>query len=545
MGAGQLLPQQPEGEWNYAIDPELTPQTVDWKTWLGPAPKREFSAERFFRWRKYWDYGTGIIGDLWPHRLHPLMLAMNITEFPKSVSCIGADMCQADSRPGPDGRPFGAPRDVPDTTMMMVEFPSGVSIVLAGSTVNERGFEDVVRGTKANLTMGGNRLQVVPERPFVDQIDARDETPADAGETHVKHMRNFLDCLRTTPRRAAARISASACGQSCRWRRRHSGAAPRAVRRAQTRVVVWRLPATTARSPRHRRDSHAVRALPLPDGGRARESDRRGRSPDRAARGPPGPLQSVSDVASINAAASLQAVKMAPSLFLLQHGRTVGGRGQRLRHHRRAAGRLWKGASAVPCASAVEDARCRVGWQHLILDADDSTIRFARPGMAIDLGAAGKGYAVDRAIAVLQSHGVAGALLHGGTSSVHALGAPRGGEAWRVGWPEGTGGNVFELRDGALSVSAVHGRMFSSGGRDYGHVIDTRTGWPTGDSLSAVVTGPASFECDALSTALLVLGGDWLPALRARFPGYDGRVNPTSTIPCAGLRDRSGRHSGE
>jgi hypothetical protein len=85
---------------------------------------------------------------------------------------------------------------VPDTTIMMVEFPSGVSIVLAGSTVNERGLEDVIRGTKANLTMGGNRLQVAPERPFVDQIDARDETPADAGETHVKHMRNFLESLR-------------------------------------------------------------------------------------------------------------------------------------------------------------------------------------------------------------------------------------------------------------------------------------------------------------------------------------------------------------
>ena len=193
---GSYCRNNPKGEWNYPIEPELTPQTLDWKTWLGPAPKRDFSAERFFRWRKYWDYGTGIIGDLWPHRLHPLMLAMNITEFPKSVSCIGADMCHADSRTGTNGEPLGATRDVPDTTMMIVEFPSGVSIVLAGSTVNERGFEDVVRFAKANLTMGGNRLMVVPERPFADEIDARDETPPDAGETHVKHMRNFLESVR-------------------------------------------------------------------------------------------------------------------------------------------------------------------------------------------------------------------------------------------------------------------------------------------------------------------------------------------------------------
>ena len=194
---GSYCRNNPKGEWNYPIDAEATAQTVDWKTWLGSAPKRDWSPERFFRWRKYWDYGTGIIGDLWPHRLHPLMLAMNLNEFPKSVTCIGSDMCHADAQFGPDGAAFGERRDVPDTTMMMVEFPSGVSIVLAGSTVNERGLEDVIRGTKANLTMGGNRLQVVPERPYVDEVEGRDETPPDAGETHVKHMRNFLQSIRT------------------------------------------------------------------------------------------------------------------------------------------------------------------------------------------------------------------------------------------------------------------------------------------------------------------------------------------------------------
>lgn len=193
---GSYCRNNPKGEWNYKLEPELTEQTVDWKTWVGPAPKRPFSAERFFRWRKYWDYGTGIIGDLWPHRLHPLMLALNLNEFPRSVSCMGSDLCGADRAVGSDGKPNGEPRDVADTTLMMVDFPCGAMIVLAGATSNERGFEDVIRGSKANLTMGGNRLQVVPERPYVDEIDARDETPADAGETHVKHMRNFLESIR-------------------------------------------------------------------------------------------------------------------------------------------------------------------------------------------------------------------------------------------------------------------------------------------------------------------------------------------------------------
>jgi predicted dehydrogenase len=193
---GSYCRNNPKGEWNYTLEQEATEQTVDWKTWLGPARKRPWSAERFFRWRKYWDYGTGVIGDLWPHRLHPLMLAMGLHEFPKSVTCMGGDLCGTDRTPGPDGRPSGEPREVADTTLMMVDFPCGAVVVLAGSTVNERGIEDVIRGSKANLTMGGGRLQVVPERPFVDEIDARDETPPDAGETHVKHMRNFLESIR-------------------------------------------------------------------------------------------------------------------------------------------------------------------------------------------------------------------------------------------------------------------------------------------------------------------------------------------------------------
>jgi predicted dehydrogenase len=177
------------GEWNYDLEPEATEQNIDWRMWLGSAKKRPFSAERYFRWRKYWDYGTGIIGDLWPHRLHPLMLAMGLNEYPKSVSCVGGILCDTD-------KGHGEPRDVADTTMAMVEFPSGTQIFLAGATTNERGVEDVIRGQKANLLLGGLKVQIQPERPFVDEIEAKDETPPDSGETHAKHQKNLIDALR-------------------------------------------------------------------------------------------------------------------------------------------------------------------------------------------------------------------------------------------------------------------------------------------------------------------------------------------------------------
>lgn len=187
---GSYCRNNPKGEWNYKIEPEATEQSIDWKMWLGPAQKRPFSAERFYRWRKYWDYGNGIIGDLWPHRLHPLMLATAINEFPRAVTCIGGILCNTD-------KDNGEPREVADTTMMTAKFPCGAMIFLAGSTVNERGMEDTIRGQKADLLFGGGKVQLQPERPFVEEIEARDDTPPDSGESHLRHQKNFIDALRS------------------------------------------------------------------------------------------------------------------------------------------------------------------------------------------------------------------------------------------------------------------------------------------------------------------------------------------------------------
>jgi thiamine biosynthesis lipoprotein len=178
---------------------------------------------------------------------------------------------------------------------------------------------------------------------------------------------------------------------------------------------------------------------------------------------------------------------------------------------------------ARPDAATWDAARQAVGVEHLRLDPARRTVSFARRGMAIDLGAAGKGYAIDAAIEVLRAHGVARALIHGGTSSVHGLGLSPDGDGWRVGWnAPGAAVRQFELRDGALSVSAAHGKAFTMDGRQFGHVMDPRRGRPATAALASVVTGPRSFECDALSTALLVHGASWLCALSAEFPGYDG-----------------------
>src|SRR5687768_11753829 len=85
------------GEWNYAIDPDATEKTLDWKAFLGPAPKRAFDPERYFRWRKYWDYSGGIATDLFYHSVSPLLVAIG-GEFPLRVNSSGASTCRRTAR---------------------------------------------------------------------------------------------------------------------------------------------------------------------------------------------------------------------------------------------------------------------------------------------------------------------------------------------------------------------------------------------------------------------------------------------------------------
>jgi thiamine biosynthesis lipoprotein len=164
-------------------------------------------------------------------------------------------------------------------------------------------------------------------------------------------------------------------------------------------------------------------------------------------------------------------------------------------------------------------------------------VTFNHPGVELDLGALGKGHALDRALDLLTEAGVPHALLHGGTSSILTRGLAPDGRAWRVGLPSpqdsepATTGSValsgvssvthsVELHDESLSVSAVWGKSFTEGGQELGHVLDPRTGEPVRRARCAAVVGPEAAVSDALSTALLVLGPEGRPLIEANNPGY-------------------------
>jgi len=235
-----------------------------------------------------------------------------------------------------------------------------------------------------------------------------------------------------------------------------------------------------------------------------------------------------SDISWINAHAGLRAVKVEPRTFTLLQ-RCVELSEETDGAFDITVGPLlqaWKVVGAAgkgPSPELIADARTRVGYRHLLLDPRASTVRFRRSGMAIDLGAAARGYALDAAIAVLRAHGVQAALLRGGSRSVRAIGEPPGG-SWTIRWePRDRKPELFVLRDLGLSLSDADAAVSTADRRRDSRVFDPMIGLPVPDAHAAV-TGPCSLECEALSTALLVLDADWVVNLKPRFPGYSAAV---------------------
>jgi thiamine biosynthesis lipoprotein len=241
--------------------------------------------------------------------------------------------------------------------------------------------------------------------------------------------------------------------------------------------------------------------------------------------------RNTSEIAHLNARASREAVRVSPEVFRLLE------KAQRLSADTGGAFditiaplvRCWGfmgNTGSMPAPEAVAEARAYVGMHLVHLNAGDYTVRFAREGVMLDLGAIGKGHAVECAAGLLRDAGVTSAILHGGTSTVVAIGRPPEIDAWNVAikQPAEDSGTappllaVVPLKDEAMSVSAVWGRSFQSEGKSFGHVIDPRSGEPTTAAVLSAVILPSATETDALSTALLTLGDVGLASINRLRP---------------------------
>ena len=152
--------------YNYVIDESASPDNLDWEAFLGNAPKRPFSKDRFFRWRRYRDYSGGIATDLYYHHVTPLIHVLG-REFPVRAVSAGGN--------------YVTPKtvmEVPDTFVIALDFPSKHTLVCSGSLQNSVEVPIVVRGNEANIHFEGSHLRpdafrLVPEEPYIDGFKER------------------------------------------------------------------------------------------------------------------------------------------------------------------------------------------------------------------------------------------------------------------------------------------------------------------------------------------------------------------------------------
>jgi predicted dehydrogenase len=204
MSQGSYHRNSFEGEWNWTIDKAAGPNGkgddyINWDMFLGHqfklAPKRPYDADRYFRFRKYWDYSGGIATDLFYHVVAPLNICWDEPQFPSKVMATGGIYVYKDER------------EVPDTFHLMAEFPKGHSLVLSSSMANDTHIPGLIRGHEGTI-------MIVPGGQFEGRVDYITVTPQVLAKPKFKekygsiemmiecepresHMENFLRCVKT------------------------------------------------------------------------------------------------------------------------------------------------------------------------------------------------------------------------------------------------------------------------------------------------------------------------------------------------------------
>lgn len=173
-----------DGEWlYYGLDDRWKPgENLDWERWCGPLGPREWSPEIYARWRRYKDFSTGIIGDLLVHVLTPLVMAVD-QGWPTRVVAAG-------------GHYVDKAMENHDQVNLTVEFEKGHTMMIVGSTCNEKGLETMVRGHQANLYLAGKDVVLRPERHWVDDIEEQTFSCPSIHDQDELRL-NWMKCMRT------------------------------------------------------------------------------------------------------------------------------------------------------------------------------------------------------------------------------------------------------------------------------------------------------------------------------------------------------------
>ena len=153
------------------------------KAFLGPAPKRPFEPDRFFAWRRYWDYSGGIAADLFVHRVTRMIKSLGLT-FPDKLVASGGKFEFRDSK-----------AEIPDTLNILLDYPEGLTVQLISSLANDSPVDHMIRGHKATLKFNREGFVIEPQRPFAKDAKAITHKKTGAEELDLHH-RNLCNAIR-------------------------------------------------------------------------------------------------------------------------------------------------------------------------------------------------------------------------------------------------------------------------------------------------------------------------------------------------------------
>ena len=250
-----------------------------------------------------------------------------------------------------------------------------------------------------------------------------------------------------------------------------------------------------------------------------------------------------SEWSHVNREAAQRPVRVSPELFglleaCLQYSSRSGGAFDITVGPLVRVWGFYQGSGRLPHRAEIRTAMTQVGYKNVILDRDNTTVRFATAGMELDPGGIGKGYAVERVVDVLKDAGIRSAMVSAGGSTIYGLGAPPGDPGWRVQirHPKQKDKTVSELtlHNLSMSTSGTSEKFFLSGGKLYSHIFDPRTGYPATGMLSVSVTAPKAIDSEAFTKPVFILGRSWAARNLPR-PLRAFLCEDKPEIPCAWL----------
>lgn len=258
--------------------------------------------------------------------------------------------------------------------------------------------------------------------------------------------------------------------------------------------------------------------------------------------------RSTSELSQLNARAGGAPMAVSPELFeVLSASRRIaeetGGAFDPTFH---GVGQLWsfQQGARPPSRQTVAEKLPLVDWRELHVDDTARTVRLGKPGMMLGLGAIAKGYAVDRASAVLAQAGFTNHVVEAG-GDTYAAGT-KGGKKWNVGVQKpGERGvvGIIPASDEAIVTSGDYQRFFEHEGRRYGHILDPRTGWPLehdASPRSVTLVASNATDADAYCTAVTVMGATEGMAFVERHPRLEAVIidHDGTLLVSSGLKDR-------